>query len=216
MLATTRKMTKNIQTTVQWVTDDEEGCSDSNNESNDMNECDLQHSSFRGTDKNNNSNKRSTDNRRTVRFNDDVQIVAYVSSRKDLSLEEFHATWLDAEDYEITRQEIEMIESLLRCETNRHHLVYDEDEFLCSRGLLGDTDSLLHRAECNEFIQKLILNQIRFLKQQGVVASATLEETVAKLYSDCSKSAVQQAQQLALQDAADAQKYYNSFLGIES
>jgi hypothetical protein len=128
--------------------------------------------------------------------------VVTVPSRCELSADEINAVWFNEEDYADVHYENDLTECAMTCETNRHMV---DNELLCARGL-SDSESLLARAECNDFIQKLVLNQIAFLSSQGAVDFGA----VAKIYGDCCPPAVHQAQQLAQRDAADAVEYLSS------
>ena len=134
-----------------------------------------------------------------VRFSDDDRIVT-IPCRSDLSLEEFHETWMSDEDYAELLDEIELTEAAMNSATEKYLV---DDEILCSRGL-NNLDNLVARAESNAFVQQLILHQIAHqISEEGTWDHCM----VAKVYKDCSQPALLKAQNLARSDAEDAMRY---------
>ena len=140
-----------------------------------------------------NNNKKNTEYQ--VRFSDDCTIVGRVPNRRDSSEAEINARWFGKAEYAELIWESSVTLTILKCEQKRHLV---DDEILCGRGLI-DRTSLKIRQEERSYINNLVLFQLRV--NQGD------QDSVAKLYHECSLPSVRRAREEALQDEEGIKLY---------
>jgi hypothetical protein len=132
-----------------------------------------------------------------VRFSDESEVVVLVPNRRDLSETEIHARWFGKPEYRDLIWESSVTLAILKCE-DKKHLV--DDGLLCGRGLI-DRDKLKTRQRERSYIKSLVLFQLR---ENKVI---TDQETVSRLYCECTVSTIRRAREEALQDEKDVKRY---------